>query len=99
MSYIKKCQTATYFFGWVYVRGMGKMLLVDQVLNPLKTNPKYTLAGVYGKCMLYQNQIVFNELKASCMNWCGGGGGGGGGGGDRACDSRANAHIWLHLWI
>ena len=32
--------------------------------NPLKTSPEYTRAGVYGKCVLYQNQIVFNRLIA-----------------------------------
>ena len=31
--------------------------------NPLKTSPEYTRAGVYGKCVLKQNQIVFNGLK------------------------------------
>ena len=31
-------------------------------VNPLKTSPEYTQAGVYGKCVLYQNQIVFNGL-------------------------------------
>ena len=32
-------------------------------LNPLKTSPEYTRAGVYGKCMLKENQIVFNGLN------------------------------------
>ena len=31
--------------------------------NPLKTSPEYTWAGVYGKCMLKENQIVFNGLR------------------------------------
>ena len=31
--------------------------------NPLKTSPEYTRAGVYGKCVLKPNQIVFNGLK------------------------------------
>ena len=31
-------------------------------LNPLKTSPEYTRAGVYGKCVLWQNQIIFNGL-------------------------------------
>ena len=30
--------------------------------NPLKTSPKYTRAAVYGKCVLQQNQIIFNGL-------------------------------------
>ena len=34
------------------------------VFNPLKTSPVYTQAGVYGKCMLQQNQVVVNRLKA-----------------------------------
>ena len=28
----------------------------------------YTLAVVYGKCMLEQNQIVFNGLKVNIMS-------------------------------
>ena len=36
--------------------------LVKQCLNPLNTSPKYTRAGVYGKCVLKENQIVFNGL-------------------------------------
>ena len=35
------------------------------IINTLKTSPKYTQAGVYGKCMLKPNQIVFNRLSAS----------------------------------
>ena len=31
--------------------------------NPLNTNPGYTRDGVYGKCVLRQNQIIFNGLK------------------------------------
>ena len=31
--------------------------------NLLKTSPKYTWAGVYGKCMLLENRIVFNGWK------------------------------------
>ena len=31
-------------------------------INPLKTSPEYTRAGVNGKCVLWQNQIVFNGL-------------------------------------
>ena len=31
-------------------------------VNPLKTSPEYTRAGVYGKCVLKENQIVFNGL-------------------------------------
>ena len=31
-------------------------------LNPLKTGPEYTQTGVYGNCMLYQKQIIFNML-------------------------------------
>ena len=34
-------------------------------VNPLKTSPEYTRAGVYGKCVLLQNQIVFNRLIMS----------------------------------
>ena len=34
-----------------------------QQVNPLKTRPEYTLPGLYGKCMLYQNQLIFNRLK------------------------------------
>ena len=30
--------------------------------NLLKTSPKYTRAGVYGKCVLLQNQINVNRL-------------------------------------
>ena len=30
--------------------------------NPLRTSPDYNQAGIYGKCVLQQNQIVFNEL-------------------------------------
>ena len=26
--------------------------MIDYSLNPLKTSPEYTRAGVYGKCML-----------------------------------------------
>ena len=37
-------------------------------LNTLKTSPKYTQAGVYGKCVLSQNQIVFNGLKFRTEN-------------------------------
>ena len=37
--------------------------------NPLETSPEYTLAGVYGKCLLWQNQIVFNGLIANISNW------------------------------
>ena len=33
------------------------------IINPLKTSPEYTRAGVYGKCVLKENQIVFNGLK------------------------------------
>ena len=34
----------------------------DIAANPLKTSPEYTWAGVYGKCVLKQNQIVLNGL-------------------------------------
>ena len=37
-------------------------------VNPLKTSPEYTLAGVYGKCVLEQNQTILNGLKASFNN-------------------------------
>ena len=33
--------------------------------NPLETSPEYTWAGVYGKCVLKQNQIIFNGLTLS----------------------------------
>ena len=33
--------------------------------NPLKTSPEYTQAGVYEKCVLKENQIVFNGLRLS----------------------------------
>ena len=33
-------------------------------INPLKTSPDNTQAGVYVKCVVKQNQIVFNRLKA-----------------------------------
>ena len=32
------------------------------VINLLETSPECTRAGVYGKCVLKQNQIVFNGL-------------------------------------
>ena len=34
-----------------------------QSINPLKTSPEYTQAGVYGKCVFKQNQIIFNGLR------------------------------------
>ena len=37
-------------------------LIIYFLFNPLKTSPEYTRVGVYGKCVLYQNQIVFNGL-------------------------------------
>ena len=33
--------------------------------NPLKTSIQYTQAGVYGKCMLRQNELVFNGFQES----------------------------------
>ena len=33
------------------------------IFNPLRTSPGYTLAGVYVKCVLKQNQIIFNGLR------------------------------------
>ena len=38
------------------------------LLNPLKTSSEYTQAGVYGRCVLLQNQIVFDGLKEIYMN-------------------------------
>ena len=35
----------------------------ENMVNPLKTSPEYTQAGIYGKCMLKQSQIVFNGLN------------------------------------
>ena len=35
---------------------------MQSLLNPLMTSPEYSRAGVNGKCMLEQNQIVFNGL-------------------------------------
>ena len=32
-------------------------------VNPSKTSHEYTRTGVYGKCVLQQNQIVFNGLN------------------------------------
>ena len=37
--------------------------MLTSAFNPLKTRPEFTLAGVYGKCMLKLNQIVFKGLK------------------------------------
>ena len=31
--------------------------------NLLNTSPEYTLSVVYEKCVLYQNQIIFNGLR------------------------------------
>ena len=38
--------TQTYFLYEIQV-------LMKNAINPLKTSPEYTRAGVYGKCMLY----------------------------------------------
>ena len=35
---------------------------VSFFFNPLETSPEYTRAGIYGKRVLWQNQIVFNGL-------------------------------------
>ena len=43
--------------------GLQGLVLWGIVINPLKTSPKYTRAGFYGKCVLLQNQIIFNGLK------------------------------------
>ena len=32
-------------------------------INSLRTSPEYTRPGIYGKCVLWQNQIIFNGLK------------------------------------
>ena len=42
---------------WKLVQSIYIMLI-----NPLRTSPEYTRAGVYGNCVLEQNQIVFNGL-------------------------------------
>ena len=45
------------------------------IINPLKTSPEYTRAGVYEKCLLWPNQILFNgfnyfmqEASSSCIS-------------------------------
>ena len=38
--------------------------------NPLKTCPEYYRAGVQGKCLLLQNQIVFNGLLLMSQAIC-----------------------------
>ena len=43
-----------------------KIMIKHYILNPLKTSPKYTQAGVYGECVLKQNLPIFNGL---ILNW------------------------------
>ena len=39
------------------------MIIIRMWINPLKTSPEYNQDGVYGNCVLEQNQIVFNGLS------------------------------------
>ena len=39
-------------------------------INPLKTSPEYTRAGVYGKFVLQQIQIILNGLKSELSHPC-----------------------------
>ena len=54
---------------WVLVIECSKTIISNAFydwtlfISPLKTSPEYTRAGVYGKCMLKQNQIVFTGLN------------------------------------
>ena len=50
--YCMKSTTSSALFG-----------LIGCSVNPLKTSPECTQAGVHGKCMLWQNQITFNGLN------------------------------------
>ena len=47
---------------WTRFYGMSYEVL-SSCINPSKTNPEYAWAGVYGQCVLYQNQIAFNVFN------------------------------------
>ena len=49
------------FFTWYFQDTKRSIFACFEFsFNPLNTSPEYAQAGVYGKCVLKQNQIFFN---------------------------------------
>ena len=49
----------------MYLRFFKLETMLNNHFNPLITVPEISRAGVYGECVLYQNQTVFNGLMIS----------------------------------
>ena len=47
----------------IYCAKIISLIETISYINSLETSPKYTQAGVYGKCVLHQSQIVFIGLR------------------------------------